>query len=166
MTAPCTEYEFIVSAQDYQIYLQDEKAETEFSETMHDELIQDLFSVGDRIVAIGTVRPTEVQVVIECLEEEPEDEDLEDWDQVVECSIDLPSATLVITNNIESFELASRVKLDAPGVYRMRIFYGMLDEVDDEGFEGDDFYKVVLWKDNMDEPRMLKKWFPSLNFEP
>jgi hypothetical protein len=167
MAEPCPDYEFIVSAEDFQFYLQDEKAETEFPETMHDELTADLFTVGDRIVGVGTVRPTDVQVIVECIAEEPDEglEDLEDWDQVVECSIDLPSGTLVITNNIEDFAVAARVPI-TPGIYRMRIYYGMLDEVDAEGFEGDDFYKILLWPGRMEESRIWKKWSPTLNFEP
>lgn len=165
MTEPFTDREFIILAEDYQFYLQDQLSETEFREDMHDELIQDLFTVGDRIVAVGTVRPTDVQVILETCEKEPEDEDLDEWDQVVECSIDLPSGTLVITNNSESFENAARVAV-VPGTYRMRIYYGMLDEVDNDGFEGDDFYRVVMWPDAMKEPDILKKWFPTLNFAP
>lgn len=165
MSEASSEYEFIVAAEDYQFYLQDSKAETVFRENMHDELMQDLVTVGDRIIAIGTVRPTEVQIIVEVLNDEPEEEDLEDWDQVVEASIDLPSGTMVITNNIEDFELAARVVLQA-GTYRMRIFYGMLDEVDDEGFEGEDFYRIMMWPARMDGPMMLKKWSPQINFAP
>jgi hypothetical protein len=46
-----------------------------------------------------------------------------------------------------------RIKVNT-GIYRARIYYGNLDEISEDGLEGEDFYEIHLWQTN--EKKELK----------
>lgn len=84
-----------------------------------------------------------VPVVVEITDSEP-DANLSAWDHVNECSLDVPSGRIVIAGCTDYFPDAARIEL-APGSYRARLYYGSLDSLSEDGLDGDDNYKVVLW---------------------
>ena len=44
-----------------------------------------------------------------------------------------------------------------PGIYRVRVSYGALDKISEDGLSGDDRYRVQLWKATSTAVRILKK---------
>jgi hypothetical protein len=91
----------------------------------------------------------------ELLAQEPE-QDFEAWDQVTECSIEVPSGRLVIAGCTDYFPDAARIEV-AAGTYRVRVSYGGLDTLSEDGLDGDDHYRVQLWMASKIEPRVLKE---------
>jgi hypothetical protein len=111
-------------------------------------------AVGKGIIAIGTERNFTVPVSLEIHDSEPND-DLSSWDKVNECSIDIPSGTIVISGCTDYRPDAARIQVK-PQCYRARIYYGMLDTVIDFD-KGDDHYKVVLWDAPSSDVKILKE---------
>jgi hypothetical protein len=70
--------------------------------------------------------------------------DLSDWDHITECSLAVPTGEVVIAGSTDYLPTAKRVSV-APGVYRVRVSYGGLSTISDDGFDGDDRYRVQLW---------------------
>jgi hypothetical protein len=157
-----SEYDFSIFAEHFQFYVQDRDTDNLLSIYWDEDSRDDLFAQSDEIIGIATVRNMEVPVSVSLIEKEPEDESLDEWDHVVQSFIAIPSGKLMVTGPASDLEEAWTMSVE-PGVYGVRAYYGMLDEVDGEGFEGDDFYKVSLWK--TDKPRaeteVLKRWTPS-----
>ena len=81
--------------------------------------------------------PVELEIV--ACEPEPE---FEPWDHIAEASLELPSGRLEIHEctggPIDQISLQ-------PGTYRIRAYYGGLNEISEDGLEGNDHYKLVLW---------------------
>ena len=83
--------------------------------------------------------------------------DLDGWDQVVQCNISIPSGKILVAGPTEDVQFAKRLEV-RPGNYGMRIFWGGLDTVDELGFEGDDRYKIMMWPKTEFEERVIKSW--------
>src|SRR5262245_34966845 len=78
------------------------------------------------------------------------------WDHVAECSLELP------TGNLQVHECTGGPILDlfvVPGTYRLRACFGSLGLLSEDGLEGDDHYKIILWRDDASIPlKILKQW--------
>jgi hypothetical protein len=152
-------------AEHYQFYLFDSAADPgEVSIYWDEESKEQMFLVTDEILGIGTVRHLDVPVELEIYASQPVEEPLEDFDQVAECSLQVPSGAIKISGATEDVYEAKRVEL-APGTYGVRVYWGALTDVDEEGFEGEDFYKVSMWP--TDEPpayAVLKQWETGRRF--
>jgi hypothetical protein len=85
----------------------------------------------------------DVPVVVEVTDEAPDD-DFAEWDQINECSLDISSGRIAIAGCTDYFPDAARIVVP-PASYRARVYYGGLDSLSDDGLEGDDHYRVVLW---------------------
>ena len=149
-------YNFDVFADYFSFYLQDEQAE--YDESLIDfvvaQTIENLFAVTSGMIHIGTVRNMTVPFTVEIHDSEPK-EDFTLWEQITECSIEIPSGMIVVMGN-DYFPEAPRLKL-APDTYRARIFYDGLNTLSEDGLNGDDKYKVVLWRGKAVEPQVLKR---------
>ena len=149
-------YNFDVFADYFSFYLQDEQAN--YDESLIDvvvaQTIENLFAVTPRMIHIGTVRNMTVPFTVEIHDGKPK-EDFALWEQVNECSIEIPSGTIVVRSN-DYFPEAPRIKV-APDVYRARIFYDGLNTLSEDGLDGDDKYKVILWRGETIEPQVLKQ---------
>jgi hypothetical protein len=154
-------YEFTIDVDHFQLYLQDDQ--TEFpSRPLGDRAFLDRIQVAPGLIAILTERfGGDTRVEIEVLSDRP-DESFDAWDQVVECSIEVPSGVLVLSTSTASLTAMEepdwpRVRV-APGTYRALVFYGDLDAVDPEDdYLGDDHYRIALWPGELIEPRVLKR---------
>lgn len=93
-------------------------------------------------------------VTVEVLEAVP-DSDLDSWDHVPECSIEVPSGRIVIAGCTDYFPEAARNDVK-PGTYHARISYGSLNTLSEDGLDGDDRYRVQLWRSTAIEPGVLK----------
>ena len=115
-------YRFQLSAEFNQFYLQDEASEGEATWSIEEELNNVALDAG--LIAVGTECDRVVPVEIHISASEPL-LDVEAWDHIVECTIDVPSGHLVVCGCVDDFPTAARIELD-PGKYRARICYGNL----------------------------------------
>lgn len=150
------EYHYELFADYFQFYLQDEQAEGDLSNSWTPEAVKILLALAPGTIGVGTVRNMDVPVTVEVQQTTPREEDFSIWDQVNECSIDVPSGTLVIAGCTDYFPEAARILL-APGHYGARIYYGQLADLSDDGLEGNDYYKIVLWPSGKLELNVLKQ---------
>jgi hypothetical protein len=149
-------HEFNLFADNFQFYLQDESVEGNLAESWTEEAVQRLLALAPGTIGVGTVRNMTVPVVVAVRESEPMD-DLATWDHVTQCSINVPSGRLVVAGCTDYFPDAARIEV-SPGCYRARVFYGDLKTPSDDGLEGEDHYKVVLWPESVCEVSVLKQW--------
>jgi len=138
------QFEFEVLAECQQFYVHDEMADFELLDWTR-QASNRLLAVSPDAISVGTIRgPAFVPVVLELSDKAPGD-DLNQWDQVNECSFKITSGHLVVGNvfcggnRIED----RRIPVE-PCAYRARIYYGNLASVTRDGI-GEDHYRVVLW---------------------
>lgn len=154
-----------IFAEHYQVHMFDSALVPEVSIYWDDNSREGMLFVTDEFIGIGTARHLEVPVTVEVYSEEPQGEDYEEWDHVTECSIEVPSGKLLFTGPSEDFQPAEEVELLGPGTYGVRVFYGSLAEIDEEGFEGEDSYRVVLWKSEHHlAPAVVKRWGGTVTY--
>ncbi|OQX02061.1 MAG: hypothetical protein BWK73_44025 [Thiothrix lacustris] len=149
-------YHYELFADYFQFYLQDEQIGEDLSNSWTENAIARMLATAIGTIGIGTVRNTHVPVTIELLESEPFP-DLADWDHVTECSIDLPSGNVVVAGCMDYLPTAACIEV-APGLYRARIAYGSLDTLSEDGLDGDDHYRIQLWRGESAESQVLKQW--------
>jgi hypothetical protein len=123
------------------------------------ESIRKMLATGPGLVGIGTGTYGDVPVSIQLATSSPQ-EDLGKWDHVAETFIDLGSGRLHVTGCPDG--PAGLIKVE-PGIYRVRVYSGKLDTVEDE--QGEDYYRIVIWNDTPCQPRVLKQWPTALAFE-
>ena len=152
-------YDLVVYPEYFQFYLQDAKEELDVAEEWQDAEETFVVATG-KVLGVRTARDQDTPVTIEITDTEP-DEDLLEWDHVVDCSIAIPSGELIVSGPTEDLYQAQRIQV-MPGIYACRVYFGMLEEVDDDGFEGDDCYKVTLWPSGEQKPiKIRKSWIPN-----
>ncbi len=147
--------EYTLFADYFQFYLRDEDAAGDLSGSWTPEAVDRLLAVAPGTIGVGTVRNMNVPVVVEIIDGECEAE-LSAWDHVNECSIEVPSGRLVIAGCTDYVPDAARIDLPS-GSYRARIFYGNLSSLSEDGLDGDDIYRVVLWKAAPSPVQILKQ---------
>jgi len=133
----------VLFADYFQFYIQDEEAVGDLSNSWSEEAVARLLAVAPGTVGVGTVRNMNVPVLLEFHDTAPE-LDLDSWDQVNECSITVSSGRIVVAGCMDYFPDAQRFDL-APGTYRVRISYGSLTDLSEDGLEGNDRYRLQLW---------------------
>jgi hypothetical protein len=136
-------YTYEIFADYFQFYLQDEPVQGNLGDSWTEEAVERLLAIAPGTIGVGTVRNMDVPVVVEVTDQAPDD-DVAGWDQVNECSLDISSGRIVIAGCTDYFPDAARIVVP-PGSYRARVYYGGLDCLSDDGLEGDDHYRVVLW---------------------
>jgi hypothetical protein len=148
-------HHFDLFADYHQFYLQDEPAEGNLGNSWTPEATDRLLALAERTIGVGTVRNMTVPVDIEVRSTEPQ-ESFEDWDQVNDCSIEVKSGRIVVAGCTDYFPSAARIEV-TPGVYRARVYYGKLDTLSEDGLDGEDHYRVVLWPGEFTSPMVLKQ---------
>ena len=136
-------FEYKLVADYHQFYLQDESAMGDLSDSWTQQAVDRLLALAPGTIGVGTVRDMTVPVVVEVSDTEPV-EDTTTWDQVNECTLDVQSGRIVIAGCTDYFPDAARIEV-SPRSYRARLYYGNLDALSDDGLDGDDHCKVVLW---------------------
>ena len=154
-----TSYRYTLFADYFQFYLQDEDADGDLSEEWTDETFNNLLAIAPGTIGVGTVRNMDVPVEVEVLDSAP-DESFDAWDHVNECDLEIKSGTIVVAGCTDYFAEAARIQVE-PGNYRARIYYGDLNSLSDDGLDGDDHYKVALWRSEPGGLRNLKSRFHS-----
>ncbi|HLQ25536.1 MAG TPA: hypothetical protein VK138_06580 [Acidiferrobacterales bacterium] len=96
----------------------------------------------------------DVPVEMEILDAAPPD-DLNEWDHVAEASLELPSGKLQVhectTGPVDDLDVE-------PGTYRVRAYFGRLGELSADGLDGNDHYRIVLWRAPFEAIRVLKQY--------
>ncbi len=135
-------FEYELFADFWQFYLQDGNSDEWCDWTR--EAGDRLLAVAPGVIGVGTVRSAIVPLVVEIVDGEPND-DMDSWDQVNECTIKVPSGRIVIAGCTDDRSDAAQIRV-LPGSYRARIHYGNLYSRSADGLDGDDYYKVILWR--------------------
>ena len=94
-------------------------------------------------IALSTARNMDVPVEIVVSDEKP-DIDKKSWEHIVSCGITLASDLLVVRGPSDYLPDATRVKLK-PGNYAAYVLFKGLTTLSEDGLEGDDYYKIILW---------------------
>ncbi len=109
---------------------------------------------GPNVVVIQPARNMDVPVEMEILDAAPPD-DLNEWDHVAEASLELPSGKLQVhectTGPVDDLDVE-------PGTYRVRAYFGRLGELSADGLDGNDHYRIVLWRAPFEAIRVLKQY--------
>ena len=147
-------YEYKLLADYFQFYLQDEGVTGDLSDSWTQEAVDRQLAVAPGTIGVGTVRNATVPVVVEVAETEP-NEDTTDWDHVIECDFEVQSGRVVVAGCTDYFPDAARIDVE-PGSYRARIYYGGFATLSSDGLDGDDHYKVILWRGVPGPIRILK----------
>jgi hypothetical protein len=142
-------------------YLQDDDQELgSLSDAWTQEAVDRLLATGQGVVGIGTVRNMIVPVEVEIHDREPAD-DSDDWDQIVECALEITTGRIVVAGCTDYFPDAARIEV-APAIYAVRASYGNLDALSEDGLEGDDRYRIQLWATSNPIPTQVRKRRPQL----
>ena len=152
-------FEFNIFADYFQFYLQDEGAGGDLSESWTPDAVDRLLAIAPGTIGVGTVRNVHVPVVVEIAEGEPH-EDLTEWDHVTQCSIDVPSGRIVVAGCTDYFPDAARIEV-SHGTYNARVYYGKLRSLSNDGLQGDDRYRIVLWKGDPVPLQVIKRRVPA-----
>jgi tellurite resistance-related uncharacterized protein len=148
---------FNIFADYFQLYVWDKgtnpQAPVEYS---NEDAVRRL-KAEPNVVVIQPERNTTVPVVIEIHDSEPI-YNPQEWDHIAECSTDLPTGQLQVHECTGGPVAEIAVK---PGIYRVRVFYGMLTSVSPDGLEDKDHYKAVLWPVQAAELKVLKQFQQS-----
>jgi hypothetical protein len=136
-------YTFHLFADYFQFYLQDEQATGSLSDSWSVEAVKRKLALAPGIIGVRTARNTTVPVTIVIGESAPNNE-LDVWDHMNDCTINVSSGRLVIAGCTDYFPEAARIVMP-PGCYHARVYYGGQDTISENGLEGNDVYKVILW---------------------
>lgn len=154
-------YSYTLFADYFQFYLEDVSWDTDWSDIWTPERTDNLLATDQGVICIGTVRNMEAPVVVEVLDDEPT-ENPDNWDHITECSIEIKSGEMAIAGCTDYPPEAARINIE-PGTYRARIFYGKLDSLSEDGLEGDDHYKVVLWPGERVDAKVIRRRVSNSN---
>jgi len=88
---------------------------------------------------------SEIPVLVESLPAEPPVTDSEQWDWIIECSLEAGSDSLVLAGCPDGpvFGRFGTIPV-SPGHYGVRVYYGGQDTTDDRGCSKD-FYRIEIW---------------------
>lgn len=106
------------------------------------EAVSNLLALSERAVGVGTVRNARVPVYVDILDEVPKLNSAE-WDRLNSCTIACKTGRLVFMGCTDYFPEAKRVAV-TPGKYRLFIGYRNLDQISEDGLEGEDSYHLFI----------------------
>ncbi|NOT51043.1 MAG: hypothetical protein HOP10_07175 [Chitinophagaceae bacterium] len=118
-----------------------------------DQAFLDRLSMLPGRLSVGTACYGTVRAELRLLDNPSNKNDFNDYDHVVEGSINIKSGIIQIIACMAN-EPELEISVD-PGVYRIRIYSSNLGSV--IGDEGDDFYLLEIWKQNFTDRLVLKR---------
>ena len=138
----------------HQFYLWDHGANADTALDYTDEDVRRRIKTGPSLVVVSPERDMEVPVELEIADRAP-DLAPEGWDHIAEASLDLPSGRL----EIHECTGGSVDILPVPaGPYRVRTYHGGLGTLSEDGLDGDDHYRIVLWPAPVADVAVLKQY--------
>ncbi|MGQ0543280.1 MAG: hypothetical protein ACT4O9_15765 [Blastocatellia bacterium] len=127
----------------FQFYLQDDDiSKGNLEDAWTKEAVDRLLAADQFVVGIGTVRNMDVPVRITVTKADL-DIDFDKYDLVNRCGLEIWTERIVIAGCTDYFPDALRIEVPA-GFYDIRIGYGNLDSIRENGLDGDDFYDVLI----------------------
>lgn len=123
----------------------DEESEKDISELWTVKgAVENLLVVTKEIIGIGTARNMMVSVTVEIFDTMPSlANQMDSWDQVAECGINVLSGKVVVMGGSDYFPDAIRI-LVSRGYYAVRIYWGNLNSLSEDGLSGEDNYRIIL----------------------
>jgi hypothetical protein len=147
-------HELQIFAAYHQFYLWDGGMNCSAPEDYTDEDVRNMVKVAPNVVVIQAVRNMTVPVEIEVHKDDP-GVDMSCWDHVAECGLDLPTGRLHVEECTGGAVLTLKL---SPGSYRVRALFACLGELSDDGLDGNDWYRVVLWPGPIRPLLVAKQW--------
>ena len=145
---------YAIFADYHQFYLWDHGTSPDAATNYTDEDVARRIKAEPFLVVVQPERNMEVPVELELAEQAP-DLDLSAWDHVAEASLDLPSGRL----EIHECTGGSIDILAVPaGHYRVRAYFGGLGTLSEDGLDGDDHYRIVIWPAPCADIAVLKQY--------
>ncbi|GAA3740458.1 hypothetical protein HDA32_002625 [Spinactinospora alkalitolerans] len=139
-----------------QIYVEDASATADPSDPeVFDSLIDDLVAAQDGRVLFGTARRMNVPVVLELRDTPPPDHDSSGADHLTEAPLEITSGTLAVRGPID--RTGELIAL-SPGAYRVRMAVSGMGTLSDDALEGDDLYRITLWRSPFTDPEVLIRY--------
>ncbi|WP_328965545.1 hypothetical protein [Streptomyces virginiae] len=146
----------------FQIHILDEDSDSDFSDVWTEQTVLDGLGVTEGGLAIGTDVNFTVAVAVHLLTDQPSD-DSDDFDHVVEASLNVSSGRLVVLGCTDDFDAAARFDMPA-GWTRIRasrrgLAAAAFPDLDCED-EPEDTEEVRLqaWPAPYSEPHITKRW--------
>jgi hypothetical protein len=125
-----------------------------------EESLKQRISTEQGRITISTARNMSSSLLLEVFETKASDVknylNLESWDHVAECSIEVPSGKIVVLGN-DYFPDAPRINL-LPSIYHASIYFGGLSTISEDGLFGNDVYWLVLQPGKVIKPGVIKQW--------
>jgi hypothetical protein len=147
-------FDFYTQYHQFNICDKDSPMDTESGEFWTDEAFDDRLAMELGVIGVGTECYGPVKGELVLLDKENTEFDLKSYDHIVEAGLKIDSGFIQIQNcPNSSIELEVKVQPDS---YRFRIYSSNLASVD--GDEGDDFYKIEVWKDSNLDKRVIKRY--------
>lgn len=136
-------FELQIFADYHQFYIQDDDDRFgDLSEAWTEDAVSKLLAVSDRVIGVGTVRNSDVPVVLETCTELPELKP-DEWDRINRAALYCETGRLVIAGCTDYFPDAFRLEVE-PGKYDVLIGYCNLDSISANALEGDDSYHIFI----------------------
>lgn len=148
------EFQVEVFADYHQFYVQDGGVNPDAPTDWTDEDVESRAKVSQNVVVICPVRNMTVPVSVEVYDSQPSYE-LSHVDHAIRCSLALPTGGLQIHECTGGERL--RVSI-TPGTYGVIALFTGLSLLSEDGLEGEDAYRVLLWPASAMPLEVLKRW--------
>ncbi|MDX3540194.1 hypothetical protein PV721_39015 [Streptomyces sp. MB09-01] len=146
----------------FQIHVLDDESEGDLSDVWTEQAVLDGLGVTDGALAIGTDINVTVAVSVHVLTQQPDD-DNDDFEHVVEASLNLVSGSLVVLGCTDYFPDAARFDMPA-GWTRIRASRRNLaaaafpdPDCEDEPEDTEEI-RLQAWPAPYSQPRIIKRW--------
>lgn len=149
-------YALSITNDHFQFYLEDSHSAQDTSEIWDDTALDAMVAVAPGLIGVSTARyGGMIHVEVEIHATRPAI-DMTEWDQVVECGIDVTSGQLLVTHPEGSFSEAPKIVIP-PAMYRALVCFGNIHRVvDTDAATGEDRYRIILWPDTIAPPHIVK----------
>ena len=154
LTNPMSSHQIAVEVDYHQFYLWDPTIPAEAPEDYTDEDVRRMVKVADHVVVVQPVRNGTVPVGLTLFPADP-GFPIEEFDHVVECSLDLPGGQLQVHECMGGAVLDLEVQA---GTYRVRVLFHSLATLDEDHLDGKDSYTVQLWPGEQRGLTVVKQW--------
>lgn len=145
---------FYTSHHQFYILDKDVEAATDSPNFWNKAAFESALAMERGVIGIGTECYGHVKAELELFETEPPITDFDKWDKITEGGIKIQSGYLQVQACVSSdIELELSV---GKGSYRVRVYGANLASV--VGDDGDDFYRIEIWRDDNLKRKVVKKY--------
>jgi hypothetical protein len=155
------QYFFDIFADYFQIYLADETAVELLFDSIDwsDQALSERVIAGEGFFAIAPARNMTVPLLLILASEAPDEKMsrqlFDEADHVVEGSLKLSSGNLLLWGlNDDEHKFSLSI-----GVYGVQFYFNNLDSLRENGLEGDDLYKIIIFPGSEEAPYRVTKRF-------